>query len=87
MTYTHRNQGTCSTYTILEVEDGVITGGEFISGCNGNLKAIMKLVKGMKLEDVAGILEGNTCGFRSTSCADQLAETCKQILNGSLKGR
>ena len=54
-------------------EDGTITNIEFIGGCNGNLKAIAKLVDGMKAEEIYAKLHGNTCGRNTTSCADQLA--------------
>lgn len=55
----------------------------FDGGCNGNLKAISKLVAGQKASDVADILEGNTCGLRSTSCADQLAKALRAHLAGA----
>ena len=52
----------------------------FEAGCNGNLKAIGKLVEGMKAEEVIRVLDGNICGFKNTSCADQLAQALKQAL-------
>lgn len=74
MHYTYRTMGTCSTKIDFEINDGIISDVVFTSGCNGNLKAIGKLVDGWKAEDIAEKLAGNTCGFRSTSCADQLAK-------------
>ena len=74
MHYTYRTSGTCSTKIDFEINDGVITDVAFTNGCNGNLKAIGKLVDGWKAEDIAEKLSGNTCGFRPTSCADQLAK-------------
>ena len=58
----------------FDINDGIVTNVEFMGGCNGNLKAIGKLVDGMKAEDIAEKLIGNTCGMRKTSCADQLAK-------------
>ena len=61
-------------------DDGTIENIEFIGGCNGNLKGIGQLVKGMKAEDVIERLEGITCGMKNTSCPAQLAEALKEIL-------
>ncbi len=66
-------KGVCAVKIDFDLEDGVIKNTEFVGGCNGNLKAISKLVDGMKGEDVIRILKGNECGFKGTSCADQLA--------------
>lgn len=74
MHYTYRPSDVCSTKIDFEINDGVITDVVFTNGCNGNLKAIGKLVDGWKAEDIADKLLGNTCGFRPTSCADQLAK-------------
>ncbi len=80
MTINYKTNGTCSREIHLEVEDGIVTFCEFIGGCNGNLKGISKLVTGMKVEDVIAKVEGTTCGFKSTSCPDQLAQALKQAL-------
>jgi len=74
MHYTYRTSGTCSSKIDFEINDGVITDVVFTNGCNGNLKAIGKLVDGWTADAIAEKLAGNTCGFRSTSCADQLAQ-------------
>ena len=75
MTITSKTKGTCSrSITFTKNDDGTITNISFEGGCNGNLKAISKLCDGMKAEDIAAKLAGNTCGFKSTSCADQLAK-------------
>ena len=74
MHYTYNTSGTCSTKIDFDINDGVITNIVFTNGCNGNLKAISKLVDGWKVEEISGKLLGNTCGFRDTSCADQLAK-------------
>ena len=73
MTYTYRTKGTCSQQITFDLDNGIVKNIEFFGGCNGNLKAISKLVDGMQADKVVSILKGNTCGFRSTSCADQLA--------------
>ena len=74
MRYVHHNKGTCSMAVAFDINDGIITNVEFAGGCNGNLKAIGKLVEGMSAEAIAEKLRGNTCGMRKTSCADQLAK-------------
>ncbi|MBQ8623835.1 MAG: TIGR03905 family TSCPD domain-containing protein [Oscillospiraceae bacterium] len=80
MTINYTTKGTCSRQINIEVEYGIIKSCEFIGGCNGNLKGISKLVTGMKVEDVIARLENTTCGPRSTSCPDQLAQALKQAL-------
>lgn len=75
MTITYKTQGVCAqTITFDKAEDGTITNISFVGGCNGNLKAVSKLCDGMKAEEIAAKLAGNICGFKSTSCADQLAK-------------
>lgn len=78
MKYTYKTQGTCSSEIELNIENGIILDVAFTGGCNGNLKGICSLVKGMKVDQVCGKLEGITCGKRTTSCPDQL---CKAIHN------
>lgn len=73
MEYTYRTKGICSSQIIFDINGDVVSNIRFIGGCNGNLKAIAKLVDGMKADDIAAKLAGNTCGMKSTSCADQLA--------------
>ena len=72
-TIDYRTTGTCSVLIHLEVEDGVISNVQFTGGCNGNLKGICSLVKGMQTHDVLQRIEGIRCGNKSTSCPDQLA--------------
>ena len=74
MKYTYKTQHVCSSSISCDINDDVVTNVAFTGGCNGNLKAIAKLVDGMTADEIASILAGNTCGFRSTSCADQLAK-------------
>ncbi|MBQ9494123.1 MAG: TIGR03905 family TSCPD domain-containing protein [Treponema sp.] len=72
---TYKTHGTCArAIHFTKTDDGRITNISFDGGCNGNLKAISKLCEGMKAEDIAEKLRGNTCGSKNTSCADQLAK-------------
>lgn len=81
MEYEYKTKGVCSRQIHFDIdENGIVHNVSFMGGCNGNLKAIGKLVEGMKAEKVIKILEGNTCGSRSTSCADQLAQALKENL-------
>ena len=80
MKYQFTPHGVCSVNIDFEIEDGKVHNASFLGGCDGNLKAICKLIEGMEADKVAEILEGNTCGFKSTSCADQLSIALKQAL-------
>ena len=77
---TYKTKGTCSTEINFEINDGIVTSVSFTGGCNGNLKGISSLVEGMEVHDVISRLDGTTCGFRSTSCPDQLAKALKQAI-------
>ena len=74
----YRPRGVCSQAMEIDVEDGVVLAFRSTSGCNGNLKGIGQLVRGMKIEDVIQRLEGTTCGFKATSCPDQIARALKE---------
>ena len=74
----YRPRGVCSQAMEIDVEDGVVLAFRSTGGCNGNLKGIGQLVRGMKIEDVIQRLEGTTCGFKSTSCPDQIARALKE---------
>ena len=76
----YKTHGTCSRMINIEVEDGIIVDCAFVGGCAGNTQGIAKLVEGMKAEDVIGKLEGIRCGFKSTSCPDQLAKALRIVL-------
>lgn len=75
--YTYTPRGVCSRQINVELDDDTIEHVDFVGGCNGNLKAIGKLVKGKSVDEVAQILEGNTCGPRPTSCADQMVKALR----------
>ena len=77
----YATRGTCARQIDVEVEDGVIKYVKFHGGCNGNLKGIAQLTVGMKAEDIIARLKGITCGFRDTSCPDQLTKALEQALN------
>lgn len=76
----YRTSGTCSRMITLDVEDGVITACKFSGGCHGNTQGVAALVCGMKAEDAIAKLEGIKCGFKNTSCPDQLARALKESL-------
>lgn len=86
MRYSYKTSGVCSSKIDFDIDGDIITNVSFTGGCNGNLKAVSKLVDGFSVEQIESKLLGNQCGFRGTSCADQLAkavrkaysETCKE---------
>ena len=80
MQFEYRTKGTCSQRIIFDVEDNILKNVQFIGGCNGNLKAIATLLEGKSVEEITGALLGNTCGRRSTSCADQLTRALAKAL-------
>lgn len=80
MKYSYKTKGTCSSAISLELEDGIICSVEFQGGCNGNLQGIAALVKGMKAEEAMEKLRGIRCGFKSTSCPDQLSIALEQAI-------
>ena len=73
MNYTYRTHGVCSQFIEFDLTDGKVSGVRFYGGCDGNLKAIGKLVEGKDASEIAKLLKGNICGNKTTSCADQLA--------------
>ena len=78
MTIEYRPRGECSQKMTLEVERGVIRSLRVEGGCNGNLQGLARLVEGMEVEEVIRRLDGIKCGFKSTSCPDQLAQALKK---------
>lgn len=79
--YTYKTQGTCSQAIEITVEDNNrIESVQFIGGCDGNTKGISSLVRGMKVQDVIAKLRGITCGYKSTSCPDQLSKALEAML-------
>lgn len=79
-TLTFKPQGVCSREMIVEHDNGVVVSLKVIGGCHGNLQGIAKLVEGMKVEEVIRRLSSIKCGYKQTSCPDQLAQGLKQLL-------
>ncbi|WP_050697235.1 TIGR03905 family TSCPD domain-containing protein [Anaeromassilibacillus senegalensis] len=73
MQYTYKTRGVCSSEIHLELDGEIVKSVQFVGGCNGNLKGISSLIAGMKVDDVIERCKGIQCGFKPTSCPDQLA--------------
>ena len=80
MSYLYKTKGTCSTMIEVELDGHIVKDVKFTGGCNGNLKAIPKLVQGLTVEQVEEKLSGISCCGRPTSCGDQLAKACRAAL-------
>lgn len=85
MRYNYKAQGVCSQVITFDIDGDVISNIVFTGGCNGNLKAISKLVDGWTVEKIEQYLSGNTCGYKNTSCADQLAKAVRAAYNDTNK--
>ena len=81
MRYDYKTENTCAQMISFDIEGDVVTNISFLGGCNGNLKAIAKLVDGWTVDKIEEMLIGNTCGRRLTSCADQLAKAVRAAYN------
>ena len=79
MKHTYNTIGTCARSITFEIDNGKVYNIEFFGGCNGNLKGIAALCEGQPIDEVIKRLEGITCGFKSTSCPDQLAKALKEV--------
>lgn len=77
----YQTNGVCSRHIELEIEDNIIKSCMFFGGCSGNTQGISALVVGMDVDTAISKLEGIKCGFKSTSCPDQLAKALKQYKN------
>ena len=86
MRYNYPTEMTCSQLISFDLDDNVVSNIEFLGGCNGNLKAISKLVNGWTVEKIEEYLKGNLCGQRPTSCADQLARAVRKAYEEEQKG-
>ena len=75
----YQTRGVCSRAINVEVEDGIVKSVEFEGGCSGNTKGVASLVEGMEVDIAISKLEGITCGFKNTSCPDQLAQALKKL--------
>jgi len=75
---TFKTQGVCAQEIRFDVEDDIIKKVNFVGGCSGNSQGVARLVEGMSVDEAISKLEGIKCGFRQTSCPDQLAKALKQ---------
>ena len=73
MKFTYKTQGTCSSEIVFDYDGEKVTNVRFMGGCNGNLQAVSKLTDGKTPDEIAALIGGIRCGFKSTSCPDQLA--------------
>lgn len=80
MEYRYKTKGTCSTEIVIDLDGDVVQAVRFQGGCNGNLQGIGSLVQGMKADEVIRRCKGIQCGFRQTSCPDQLAQALYQAM-------
>ena len=85
MKYTYKTTMVCAQTITFDINGDIITDVSFMGGCNGNLKAISKLVDGMTVEQIEEKLKGNTCGMKPTSCADQLCLAVRAAYEASQK--
>ncbi len=85
MRYNYKTETVCSQMISFDINGDVISNIEFLGGCNGNLKAISKLVNGWTVDKIESYLKGNTCGYKNTSCADQLAKAVRAAYNDTNK--
>ena len=80
MAYHYRTKGVCSRNIVFDILDGKVTNVKFDGSCNGNSEGVASLVEGMPVEEAIRRMEGITCGFKSTSCPDQLAKALKEAI-------
>ena len=78
MKYTYKTKGVCSSLIEFEIEDDIVKNVQFKGGCNGNTQGVARLAEGRSKEELISILDGIKCGFRQTSCPDQLAQALKE---------
>ena len=83
MSFVYKTKGTCSTQFELELEGNIVHNVKFTGGCHGNLQAIPALVEGLTVEEVEQRIAGIRCGFKDTSCGDQLAKACRAAYDSS----
>lgn len=81
MEYIFKPKGVCAREIRFETENGIIKKVNFVGGCSGNTQGLAKLCEGRRAEDVAKLLSGIKCGFKSTSCPDQLSKAIEESLN------
>lgn len=83
--FNYKTQGTCSQFIEVEIDDdGILRDVVFVGGCNGNLQGISSLVRGMKADDIIKKLDGIRCGYKSTSCPDQLCRAIESCMKNEI---
>lgn len=85
MEYSYKTKGTCSTQIDFELNGGIVSNVRFTGGCNGNLKGISSLTDGLTVEQIENKLKGIRCGFKPTSCPDQLAIAVREAYESENK--
>lgn len=80
MSFQYRTKGVCARNITFEIVEGKVTNVQFEGGCSGNTKGVARLVEGMDAQEAIRRMEGIQCGFKGTSCPDQLAKAIKQAL-------
>jgi len=83
MRFTYKTKDVCAAQIDFDITDGVVSDIHFHGGCNGNLKMIAKLLENKRAEEIVASCEGNTCGWKRTSCADQLAQAVKAAMKSA----
>lgn len=81
MSFQYRTKGVCSRNITLDIVDGKVMNVKFDGGCNGNTQGVARLVEGMDAQEAIRRIEGIQCGFKGTSCPDQLAKAIREALN------
>ena len=81
MAFSYRTKGVCSRNISFDIKDGLVSDVRFDGGCNGNTQGIARRVEGMPVDEAIRRMEGITCGFKGTSCPDQLAKALKEALS------
>ena len=81
MEYRYKTEGVCSRELVFDIDGDIVKSVKVIGGCPGNTVGISKLVEGMKIKDIIKKLKGIQCGYRGTSCPDQIAEALEKYIN------
>lgn len=74
MHYEFKTRGVCASKILFDLEDGIVNNIRFIGGCSGNTQGVAALANGKPADEVISLLQGIRCGFKPTSCPDQLAQ-------------
>ncbi len=80
MTHTYRTKGVCAMQIQFDLEDGKVKNVQFMGGCNGNTQGVARLAEGRDAKELVEILSGIKCGFKGTSCPDQLAKAIQEVI-------